>query len=89
MNEPLHKQMSLVAFKGKLVDAERLLVEVFEPECRPSIRWLRAQTKAKTIPYVKIGHLVFFDVDMVRAALAARNLRKHRGWGRPSDTHVP
>jgi hypothetical protein len=35
---------------------------------------LRQQTKAKAIPFVRIGHLIFFDVDMVRAALSAKNL---------------
>ncbi len=51
----------------------KLLQELFAPECKPSLRWLRSQTKAKSIPYVRIGHLVFFDLEMVRAALAGRN----------------
>ena len=28
--------------------------------------------------WLRIGHLVFFDLDMVRATLAARNLVRHR-----------
>jgi hypothetical protein len=51
-----------------------LLEQVFAPECRPSLRWLRSQTKAKAIPYFRLGHLIFFDVDMVRSALAGKNL---------------
>jgi hypothetical protein len=47
---------------------------LFDQDARPSIRWLRQQTKAKAIPFIRIGHLVFFDVDMVRAALSAKNL---------------
>lgn len=70
--------MTQITIKGKLVSAEVLLDQVFDPQSRPSIRWLRTQTKAKTIPFVRIGHLVFFDVDMVRAALAAKNLIKGR-----------
>ncbi len=70
--------MSDVTLKGKLVSAEQLLEQLFAPECKPSLRWLRSQTKAKSIPYVRIGHLVFFDVEMVRTALAARNLVRHR-----------
>ena len=66
--------MNETMIKGKLVDAERLLEQLFEPECKPSLRWLRTQTKARTIPFIRIGHLVFFDVEMVRAALAGRNL---------------
>ena len=63
---------------GKLVNATQLLEQLFDPQCKPSLRWLRSQTKAKTIPFIRIGHLVFFEVDMVRAALAAKNLVRHR-----------
>ena len=63
---------------GKLVNATQLLEQLFDPQCKPSLRWLRSQTKAKAIPFIRIGHLVFFEVDMVRAALAAKNLVRHR-----------
>ncbi|MGZ4962780.1 MAG: hypothetical protein ACXWIU_10295 [Limisphaerales bacterium] len=63
---------------GKLVNAEQMLTEVFTPECKPSIRWLRSQTKAKAIPHIRIGHLVFFDVEMVRTALAGTRLVRGR-----------
>ena len=66
--------MNELVLKGKLVSAEQLLDHLFDPKCRPSLRWLRAQTKAKSIPFIRIGHLVFFDVDMVRTALAGKNL---------------
>ena len=64
--------------RGKLVSAEQLLEQLFAPECKPSLRWLRTQTKAKSIPHVRIGHLVFFDVEMVRAALAGKNTVRGR-----------
>ncbi len=64
--------------KGKLVNAEQLLAQLFDPDARPSMRWLRSQTKAKAIPYIRIGHLVFFDMEMVRAALGRKNLVRHR-----------
>lgn len=67
--------------RGKLVCAQQLLDELFDPGARPSLRWLRSQTKAKAIPHVRIGHLVFFDLEMVREALAARNLVRHRMAG--------
>jgi hypothetical protein len=70
--------MSELAVKGKLVNAEQLLDQVFAPECKPSLRWLRTQTKAKSIPHIRIGHLVFFDVDMVRSALTNKNLVRGR-----------
>ena len=66
--------MSDISVKGKLVGAKQLLEQLFDPDARPSIRWLRQQTKAKAIPFIRIGHLVFFDVDMVREALSAKNL---------------
>ena len=70
--------MSELVVKGKLVSAEQLLDQVFAPECRPSLRWLRTQTKAKSIPHIRIGHLVFFDVEMVRGALAGKRLVRGR-----------
>lgn len=70
--------MNDMTVKGKLVSAEQLLDQVFAPECRPSLRWLRTQTKAKSIPHIRIGHLVFFDVEMVRAALAGKRLVRGR-----------
>ena len=47
-----------------------MLAAVFAPEARASLRWLRTQTAARTIPFLRIGHLVFFDVDLVWRALA-------------------
>lgn len=57
---------------GRLVDAKALLITLFAESCRPSLRWLRTQQKRKTIPSIKIGRLVFYDPDAVRAALAGR-----------------
>lgn len=70
--------MSEVVLRGKLVNAQQLLDELFAPECRPSMRWLRSQTRAKSLPHVKMGHLVFFDVELVRTALGNRNLFRGR-----------
>jgi hypothetical protein len=69
-----------IRLTGRLVNAQGLLKELFSDECRPSLRWLRTQTKAKSIPCVRIGHLVFFDVEMVRTYLAERRLLHARGW---------
>jgi len=60
---------------GRLVDAKGLLETLFADGCRPSLRWIRTQQKRKAIPSCRIGHLVFFDPDAVRAAL-------NRGKGR-------
>lgn len=53
----------------KLVDANGLLEALFDESSRPSLRWLRQMQKQRKIPYVKLGHLVRFDIDAVRAAL--------------------
>jgi hypothetical protein len=68
-------------FDGRLVGAHQLLDQLFDAESRPCIRWFRTQTKAKTSPFVRIGRLVFFNVDMVRSALANKNLVRHRVRG--------
>ncbi|MGJ8638405.1 MAG: hypothetical protein ACSHYA_03340 [Opitutaceae bacterium] len=54
----------------KLVDAKGLLTTLFEEDCRPSLRWLRQMQAQRKIPYIKIGHLVRFDVGQVRRALS-------------------
>jgi hypothetical protein len=63
---------TLPAESGKLVDAKGLLEALFEPEARPSLRWLRQMQAQRRIPYIKIGHLVRFNIDEVREALANR-----------------
>ena len=51
---------------SQLVDAEGLLAELFDEKSRPSLRWLEEQRRRRSIPYVKIGALVRFDVEKVR-----------------------
>jgi hypothetical protein len=55
-----------------LVDAATLLKTNWHPDSTPSLRWLRDQTAKRTIPYIKIGHKVFFDPAKVRQSLAKR-----------------
>ena len=71
------QKLNELMFTGKLVSAEQLLDQLFDPDAKPSMRWLRSQTQAKAIPHIRIGRLVFFDVQMVRAALADKTVR-HR-----------
>ena len=56
---------------GRSANAQGLRKGLFSYGCRPSLRWLRTPTEARSIPCVRIGHLVFFDVEMVRDYLAA------------------
>ncbi|MGJ8650789.1 MAG: hypothetical protein ACSHX4_10555 [Opitutaceae bacterium] len=55
----------------KLLDANGLLEALFDKQSRPSLRWLRQMQAQRKIPYIKLGHLVRFDVEKVRAALEA------------------
>lgn len=54
---------------SKLVDATGLLEALFESDSRPSLRWLRQMQAQRRIPYIKIGHLVRFNIEDVRVAL--------------------
>jgi len=75
MNEP-----TVNDGQGGLVDAPRLLEELFpNPACRPSLRWLRTQVAERTLPFVRIGRLCFFDTQMVKTHFAARAMSKVKG----------
>jgi hypothetical protein len=58
------------------VDAPKLLETLFpQPECRPSLRWLRDHQGE--LPHIRIGRLVFFDPPLVKAHLDAKAARRH------------
>ncbi|HIG30484.1 MAG TPA: hypothetical protein EYQ50_22870 [Verrucomicrobiales bacterium] len=71
-------QVNTKQLSGKLVDVHGLLNELFNDDCRPSLRWIRQQQKNRTIPFVKISRRVFFDPIAVREALAAKNIVQSR-----------
>ncbi len=61
----------------KLMNAKELLEALFSEESRPSLRWLRHQTRIKAIGSVRMGagsRLIFYDIDAIRAAMEAKNL---------------
>jgi hypothetical protein len=60
----------------KLTDANGLLAALWDEQSRPSLRWLRQQQRNRTIPYLKIGRLTFFDPEEVRCALAKRRVER-------------
>jgi hypothetical protein len=51
------------------VDGPKLLEILFPEDCRPTMRWLHDQHKARRIPSIKIGRLVFYSPAQVRQAL--------------------
>jgi len=53
-----------------LLGALACLAAVFPDEStRPSLRWLRRMQAKRLLPFYKIGGLVFFDPEEVRAAI--------------------
>ena len=55
-----------------LINAEKLREVVFDPECRPSMRSIREWTRLRILPHVRIGRLIYFDPEEVRAALGKK-----------------
>ncbi len=49
----------------QLVDIDRLIDILFEPECRPSKRFLMTQKAEGNLPFIKIGRRVFYNPDEV------------------------
>jgi hypothetical protein len=78
INKPMSKALPS-STGSRLVNADRLLEILFEPESRPSMRWVRNQQKAKTIPFYKIGHLVYFDPAEVKESLRVNALPQTMG----------
>jgi hypothetical protein len=62
-----------ISMGKELLDAEALLKEVFPESCRPTVRWLRTQQKNRTLPFVKLGRLIFFSPAQVREAIQNRH----------------
>lgn len=53
-----------------LVTGPRLLEILFpDKKSRPSYRWLEENKKAGVIPHKKLGRLLRFDVEEVKAAI--------------------
>jgi hypothetical protein len=67
------KRKKEMSEETQLVDAEGLLVALFCEESRPTVRWVRDLQKKRVIPYVKLGHLVRFNVPKVRDAIERRH----------------
>src|SRR5581483_6499656 len=73
---------ALVSPMDQLTNAMGLLKLLWDDTSRPSLRWLRSQTKRSTIPCVRSGGRVWFIPREVREALAYRPARR----GRPRGT---
>lgn len=56
-----------------LVDAEKLLIALFDKDSRPCMRTIQEWYRNGVIPYYKLGQRIFFDLDEVRTYLERRN----------------
>jgi hypothetical protein len=72
INAPTHQTEQQGQLATRYVDATKLLELLFDEACRPSLRWIRDQQKARSLPFAKIGRLVFFDPIACKAALDAK-----------------
>jgi hypothetical protein len=53
-----------------LLNAPELLEALWpNRNTRPSLRWLRSLQARRAVPFLKVGHKVFFEAERVRAAL--------------------
>lgn len=59
--------------ENKLVDAEGLLKALFPEDQRPTVRWVRTMQEKRRIPFIKLGALVYFDVEEVRKVISAKH----------------
>jgi hypothetical protein len=63
---------------ARLVTAPKLLEVIWpDEECRPCIRSIRSWTASRILPSVRVGGLIFYDVDQVKAALAKLSVKSH------------
>jgi len=51
---------SPLAELDQLVTAERLREIVWDEESRPSLQWIRKETKRRMLPHIRRGRLVFY-----------------------------
>jgi hypothetical protein len=59
----------------RLVSVERLREIIWEEESRPSIQWLRKETKRRMLPHIRRGRLIFYRPRSVIEWYAQRESR--------------
>ena len=75
---PMKQEQTNNDWLAGMVDGPRLLENIFpNPVCRPSLRWLR--TNQHSLPHVRIGRLIWFNPQQVKAHLDARAMCKVKG----------
>ncbi len=70
MNKEPEISANSPALPPRLVSAGELLETLWpNPATRPSLRWLQRLQSRRAVPFLKLGHKVFFEPDRVQAAL--------------------
>jgi len=62
----------------KLVSGAKLLEILWDESSRPTMRWLRNQTRKRTIPFARSAGRVWFDPFAVKASLSRIEIRRGR-----------
>ena len=57
------------------VTGERLLEILWPASCRPSLQWLRKETKRRMIPHIRRGRLIFYSPRSVMTWFNQRECR--------------
>ena len=57
------------------VTGERLLEILWPANCRPSLQWLRKETKRRMIPHIRRGRLIFYRPRSVMTWFNQRECR--------------
>jgi hypothetical protein len=64
--------------RARLVTAPKLLEVIWpDEECRPCIRSIRSWTASRILPSIRVGGLIYYDIEAVRAALTKRTVKAH------------
>jgi excisionase family DNA binding protein len=71
-------QLNVSAPRAALVDARGLITDLSGRENGWSIRYVRQLCATRKIPFYKLGGKVLFDLEQVRASLAAQPTAKAR-----------
>jgi hypothetical protein len=68
-------ELSPLAELDQLVTAERLRIIVWDRESRPSMQWIRKETKRRMLPHIRRGRLIFYRPRVVLEWYAQRESR--------------
>ncbi len=59
------------------VSAERLLEILWDEQSRPSLQWIRKETKRRMLPFIRRGRLIFYRPRSVMEWFDQRECRPH------------